>query len=137
VREGQLFVSKGNPAVADVLLPHEPIEERFGPDWHRTAVGKRIRVRGALRVHRCGPQEQCLLSGEIPILTPESIELLDAPAASGDPALLAKCLEECEHRSRACDKGAGADRGRLRICGSRRVKCRSDCRTMTPVQTGR
>ncbi|MDI1447366.1 hypothetical protein [Polyangium sp. 6x1] len=75
-REGELRTSKGFGAVADVLLPHDVLEEKLGSDWRTTMVGKRVRVRGKLRIHKCGPQEQCLLQGELPILTPDSIEVL-------------------------------------------------------------
>jgi hypothetical protein len=78
-REGELQASKGFAAVADVLIPSDAVEKRFGSDWRTTAVGKRVRVRGKLRVHKCGPQEQCLIQGELPILTPDSIEPLDLP----------------------------------------------------------
>jgi hypothetical protein len=79
-REGVLTTSKGNPALEDVLLAHEPIIRRFGKDWARTAVGTRVRVKGLLRVHTCGQHEQCLLSGQIPVLTPDNIEVLAEPA---------------------------------------------------------
>jgi hypothetical protein len=44
-------------------------------------------VRGTLHVHKCDPRAQCLINGEIPVLTPESIELLDTPAAQTAPSL--------------------------------------------------
>ncbi|WP_272417343.1 hypothetical protein [Polyangium jinanense] len=75
-REGELHASKGFGAVADVLLPHDVLEEKLGRDWRTTMVGKRVRVRGKLRIHKCGPEEQCLIQGELPILTPDSIEVL-------------------------------------------------------------
>ncbi|MDI1481759.1 hypothetical protein [Polyangium sp. y55x31] len=75
-REGELQTSKGFGAVADVLLPHDVLEEKLGSDWRKTMVGKRVRVRGKLRIHKCGPMEQCLIQGELPILTPDSIEVL-------------------------------------------------------------
>ncbi|WP_282421419.1 hypothetical protein [Polyangium sp. 15x6] len=75
-REGELYKSKGFGAVADVLLPDDVLGEKLGRDWRTTMVGKRVRVRGKLRIHKCGPQEQCLIQGELPILTPDSIEVL-------------------------------------------------------------
>jgi hypothetical protein len=79
VREGTLEVSKGNPALAGALLPHGVVKRAFGDNWTSVALGKRVRARGTLRIHRCGPQEQCLISGEIPIFEATSIELVDAP----------------------------------------------------------
>jgi len=78
-REGALGTSKGFATVDDVLMPTEPFEERYGRDWRKTAVGKRIRVRGTLRIDKCDPRAQCLIQGELPILTPDSIEELGPP----------------------------------------------------------
>ena len=79
VREGTLEVSKGNPALAGALLPRGIVKRAFGNDWRSVALGKRVRARGTLRIHRCGPQEQCLVSGEIPIFEATSIELVETP----------------------------------------------------------
>ncbi|TKD12739.1 hypothetical protein [Polyangium fumosum] len=75
-REGELHPSKGFGSVADVLIPRDDLKKHLGEDWQKTTVGKRVRVRGKLRIHKCGPQEQCLIQGELPILTPDSIEVL-------------------------------------------------------------
>ncbi|MDC0740011.1 hypothetical protein [Polyangium mundeleinium] len=75
-REGELHPSKGFGSVADVLIPRDDLKKHLGADWQKTTVGKRVRVRGKLRIHKCGPQEQCLIQGELPILTPDSIEVL-------------------------------------------------------------
>ncbi len=72
-------MSKGNPALAGALLPHGIVKKTFGDNWRAVALGKRVRARGKLRIHRCGPQEQCLISGEIPIFEATSIELIDTP----------------------------------------------------------
>lgn len=138
-REGPLGVSKGNPTVADVLLAHDPIVARFGRDWRTTAVGTVVRVRGTLRVHVCGPAEQCLTTGRIPILTPDEIEIVSTPPAppapppppparpdaAADPTVA--CLAECQRVSDECDQNAKDDRGRLRRCGSRLMGCRTGC----------
>ena len=55
------------------------MKKTFGDRWTVDAVGKRVRARGTLRIHRCGPQEQCLVGGEIPIFEATSIELVDPP----------------------------------------------------------
>jgi hypothetical protein len=80
-------VSKGNPAVADVLLAHDAVVERFGRDWSRTALGTRIRVTGALRIIVCDDEHvQCLSTGQIPTLTPDLIEVLAPPRAPSSPS---------------------------------------------------
>lgn len=137
-REGELRVSKGNPAVADVLLAHRPIVDRFGKSWMKSALGARIRVRGTLRVHVCGPQEQCLSTGEIPVLTPDVIEVISpAPAPSATATAKAvtssqteeqRCLAECKRTSDACDQSAKDNRRELKRCGSRFMTCEDDCR---------
>ncbi|HVK64289.1 MAG TPA: hypothetical protein VM694_07440 [Polyangium sp.] len=75
-REGELHPSKGFGSVADVLIPRDDLKKHLGEDWQKTTVGKRVRVRGKLRIYKCGPNEQCLIQGELPILTPDSIEVL-------------------------------------------------------------
>jgi hypothetical protein len=76
VREGVLGVSKGNPAIDGALLPHDLVKATLGDDWTKTAVGRRVRGRGRLRIHHCGREEQCLMSGEIPFFEATSLELL-------------------------------------------------------------
>jgi hypothetical protein len=78
-REGTLVLSKGNPTIDGALLPHDLVKRALGEDWRRTALGKRVRARGTLRIHVCGLAEQCLSTGEIPFFDATSIELVDAP----------------------------------------------------------
>lgn len=76
--EGVVRMSKGSAFLEGHMLPHDFMKTRFGREWPKAVEGKRARAVGTTEVYRCGPNEQCLIQGNIPrFTTVTSFELLD------------------------------------------------------------
>jgi hypothetical protein len=138
---GRLHLTKGaQPLVDGQLIASEDFEKRFGADWRKLLVDRRVRVTGRKYVHACEPQEQCLTGGEIPqirgvraievcatlSLAPSALpETVPCPAGEAE---LATCKAECDAQSRLCDEASRASQGPgLRRCGCARVTCFQAC----------
>lgn len=76
--EGVVQISKGSAFLEGHMLPHDFMKERFGREWRAAVEGKRARVTGTAEVYHCGPNEQCLMQGNIPrFKTVTRFDLLD------------------------------------------------------------
>ncbi len=134
---GTLGTSKGFASLGGVLLRRSEVKAQLGQDW-RKFLGRRVVARGRRHDYSCGPNEQCLISGVIPLLTDlTSMEpcrtTVSASDASGvecplSEAEVERCLESCKRDSRACDKSAGKRRGALRRCGCSWISCKRGCK---------
>lgn len=135
---GDLRLTKGSQGMVEgALLDADDLEERFGSQW-RSLRGRRLRIQGTRRVHRCAPQEQCMIGGEIPYFDDvTTIEIcrdddttawphleVDCPV---DQKAIDACLASCEAESDSCDSSASRDRGQLRRCGCARISCQQRC----------
>lgn len=139
---GTLGTSKGFASLGGVLLRGDEVQALLGQDW-RSLVGRRVRARGRRHDYRCGPHEQCLINGVIPLLTDlVSLELcqsgvsgeaggVDCPVSDAELNL---CLASCKRQSDDCDKSAKSaksakgNRADLRRCGCAWISCKSECK---------
>lgn len=78
VREGVLVLNKGgHPMIGEVFLPDSSMARHLGADWKKTAVGKRVRARGALERTRCPPDADCVHPDNGLLLRATMVELLE------------------------------------------------------------
>lgn len=121
-REGPLSVGKG-AFVTGAMIPEAALEKQFGSDWRRLA-GRTLRVRGILKVHQCGPEEQCLTTGNIPTLEPRFMEVVETVPL--DPTSRYLCFDDCDRVDRACKQKAPNSRV-LGECNTKLGECRKRC----------
>ena len=126
---GTLATSKGMVSLGEVLLNVHDVEAHLGKDWRRH-LGRRVRAHGRRTVYQCGPQEQCLIDGSIPLLTEVSDVSLckgkvDCPLSEAD---VERCVASCKVESDRCDEAAGKETDAQRRCGCAWVSCEDGCK---------